>query len=267
MDRFKCLWFSDLHLARVFPWTFIKFIYSINKEKPSAVFLTGDISNGPFLITHLKMMAKFIECPIYFILGNHDYFFSSFEEQHIKIKALCKEYPNLIWLTNSDAVRLNDEVALIGTEGWYDAEMGNPKYLTATLDWILIKELREIKSTKDRVEYFRMLADKSADIIFEKLEKALEQDYKTVYILTHMPPFKEATRDEGTMLADFWLPYNVNLRLGKKIEEIMATRKKRNVVVLAGHTHHPEYIRVSRNIHCQVGASKLFKINSQKIFI
>lgn len=130
----KYLWYTDTHLDKVAPWTLARFISHIVNEKPKGVFLTGDISTGPLLCSHLKMMAKFIKCPIYFVLGNHDYHFIGFEKQHENIRKACKEYINLIWLTESDVINLHHEVALIGAEGWYDAQLGNPKYLKYTLD-------------------------------------------------------------------------------------------------------------------------------------
>jgi predicted N-formylglutamate amidohydrolase len=70
------------------------------------------------------------------------------------------------------------------------------------------------------------------------------------------------------LMEQFWLPYNTNLRLGKLIEHMMAGRKKRRLTVLCGHSHTPVYIRVSRNVDCQVGEPhNFFKINSQIIYI
>ena len=130
----KYLWFTDTHLDKVTPWSIGKFLAHLVKESPKGIFLTGDISSGPALPWHLKMMATVVKCPIYFVLGNHDYHFSSIEKTHHKIRELCKQYPNLIWMTDAGVVHLNDEVALIGTEGWYDADNGKPEYLQFTLD-------------------------------------------------------------------------------------------------------------------------------------
>jgi len=202
-------------------------------------------------------------------LGNHDYHFSSIEKTHDKIRKLCTKNPNLIWLTESDVVHLSDEVALIGAEGWYDAGIGKASYLTATPDWMLIEDLRKLPDMASRIEMFRALADRSCHVIADKLEKAWEQNYKTVYILTHFPPWKEATRDVGTFMEKFWLPYNVNLRLGQTIESVMKDRNKRYVTVLAGHTHTDCWIHVARNIECKVNHAKYYGSlrNEETIFI
>lgn len=265
----KYLWYTDTHLDKVAPWTLIRFIHHIVKQRPHGVFLTGDISTGPTLCFHLRLLAKYIKCPIYFVLGNHDYHFTDIETQHQKLKVMCNEVKNLIWLTDSPVIDLNHEVALIGTEGWYDAQLGNPDYLKWTLDWMLTKDFRQLPSMKERVDAFRALAEKSCHLLEDKLEKALAQDFKTVYILTHFPPWKEATRDEGTILEKYYLPYNVNLGLGQMIERVMLDRKKRNVTVLAGHTHCDAWIHVSRNIECKVNKAKYYGYlrNEEHIFI
>jgi Icc protein len=265
----KYLWYTDTHLDKLLPWTLFRFIRHIKKENPKGIFLTGDISNGIMTCFHLKLLAKFIKCPIYFVLGNHDYHLTSIAKQHEKIRALCKKYPNLIWMTESDVIDLHHEVGLIGVEGWYDAQLGNPKYLKATMDWFMTEEFRKLPNMEARIEAFRALADQSCHILEDKLEKALAQDFKTIYILTHFPPWKEATRDEGTFLEKYFLPYNVNMRLGQMIERVMADRKKRNVTVLAGHTHTDCWIHVSRNIECKVNKAKYYDSvrNEETIFI
>jgi predicted phosphohydrolase len=251
----KYLWYTDTHLDRVTPWKLFSFIRSIVREKPDGVFLTGDISNGLLLCHHLKLMAYFIKCPIYFVLGNHDYHFSNFDKQHNKLRELCKTYTNLVWLTDSDIIALNDEVALIGVEGWYDARLGNPKYLKFTLDWVLIEDFKKLSTMGQRIEAFQKLSQLSNEILSRKIKLAFDKGYKEIYILTHFPPWKEATRDEGTILEALYLSYNVNLSLGSTIE--LAVENNKNVEIFCGHSHHPEYIHVSRNIRCQVGAVAL----------
>jgi predicted phosphohydrolase len=265
----KYLWFTDTHLDKVTPLTLSRFILHILKENPKGIFLTGDISNGALTPFHLRMLATFIKCPIYFVLGNHDYHFSSIEKTHDKIRKLCQQYPNLIWITEAGVIHINDEVAIIGAEGWYDADNGKAGYLQFTFDWFLTEDFRKLPNMQARIDAWRNLADKSADDLSDKLEKAIDQGYKNVYVLTHFPPWKEATRDVGTIMEQFWLPYNVNLRLGRALEKVMQTHKKRSITVLAGHTHTDCWIHVSRNIECKVSKAKYYGTlrNDEHIFI
>lgn len=267
MTHLKYIWITDTHLDKVSSWKKRSFIKYLSHEKPKGIFLTGDISNGRQTVADLERLASQVACPIYFVLGNHDLHSSSIKNKHQEIRELCQKHSNLIWMTEAGVVHLNEEVAIIGTEGWYDAEEGRPEYLKLTFDWMLIDDFRQLPNMTERIKAWRHMADQSADDIADKLEKAIEQNYKTIYLLTHVPPWREATRDVGTLLERFWLPYNTNLRLGRAIEKVMSEHKKRSVTVLCGHTHCPEYIRVSRNISCQVGASGIITNNCVKIFV
>jgi predicted phosphohydrolase len=264
------MWYTDTHLDKVNPFTKWRFLSRLKKENPKGIFLTGDISNGLMTSLDLKMLAYYVKCPIYFILGNHDYHLSSIEETHSKIENVCSNHNNLIWMTaQKNPVPLNEEVCLIGTEGWYDAQLGNPNYLKYTTDWILIEDFRLLPTMSARIELFREMAQHSVRIMKEKLELALEQNFKTIYLLTHFPPWKEATRDVGTLLEKFWLPYNVNLTMGRSIETVMKNKSKRNVIVLAGHTHSDSWIHVSHNIECKVNSAKYYGFlrNEERLFI
>lgn len=265
----KYLWYTDTHLDKKTPWAKANFFRHLKKEDPTGIFLTGDISSGAMLTLDLTLLAKSVNCPIYFVLGNHDYWFSSFEETHDKVRKLCQKYTNLVWLTESDVIHLTPDVALIGAEGWYDVRIGDPKYLKPTFDWMLIKDFRKLSSWEKRVELFRQKSEESCHILVDKIEKCIEQKCKNIYLLTHVPPWKEATRDEGTFMEKIWLPYNVNLALGKAIEESMEDLKKRQLTVLCGHTHTQRNILVSRNVNCLVGDGNYvgFAKNSNIIYI
>lgn len=252
-EKQRLIWCTDLHLDKAMPWRKQAFLNSLTKEQPDGIILTGDISNGRNTCRDLEHIARAVSCNVFWIGGNHDYHGSSFEQTHANFRELCSKHSNLIWLTEAGIVPINDEVAIIGHEGWYDAEEGKPEYLQFTFDWFLIEDFRILPDMKARIKVWRKLAEKSAEQIVSSLELAIEQGYKTIYIATHCPPWKEATRDVGTFMEKFWLPYNANLHLGRAIEEVMQHHKKRHVIVLAGHTHTPLEIRVSRNIECRVG--------------
>ena len=188
---------------------------------------------------------------------------------HQKIRKLCQKQRNLVWLTDADTIALNPEVALIGAEGWYSANLGKPEYLRCTVDWFLTKDFRILPDMDARIAMFRDLATQSCDILADKLETALAQGFKRVYLLTHVPPWKEAIGDEGTWLQNYNLPYNVNLCLGQRIEEIMSRHKDQEVTVLAGHTHADCWVHVASNIECKVNRAKYYDFirNEERIFI
>lgn len=267
-EKFKILWQTDPHCNNLFPWQRLKYISKLKKEAANGLILSGDISNGVMLIHDLKMYAK-LGIPTYFCLGNHEYFWSSRKTIAQKVRQFCAEYPYMVWLEDQEEpIRLDEEIAIIGVGGWFDAKYGDIKWLNWKSDWWLIKEFRQLKSLEERVEYSRQLAKESTKTLKKRLLRALELDYKTIYIVTHFPPWLEATRDEGTIMEQFWLPYNTNIGMGKMIEEVMADYKKRNAFVLAGHIHQELFARISRNVQCQVGRGKYLGVpHSQKIYL
>lgn len=267
--KHKYLWYTDTHLDKISPWTKWKFIHNVAKEYSNGIFLTGDISNGINTCKDLARLANAVGCNIYFVLGNHDYHWSSIARTHDNIRKLCQKHHNLIWMTEAGVVHLSDEVCLIGTEGWYDAEEGKPEYLQFTFDRFFIDDFRHLSSMGDRVKIWRSLAEQSAHDVVDKIEKAIEQKYKTIYLLTHFPPWKEATRDVGTFMEKFWLPYNTNLRLGRAIETAMLEHKRRHITVFCGHIHTDAWIHVARNIECKVNRAKYYgePRNEEHIFI
>jgi len=266
----KFLWYTDTHLDMVFPWSKRQLITHINKENPSGIFITGDISNGKSTPKDLEYLASNIECPIYFVLGNHDFHFSSMKSIYDSIRELCVKHNNLIWMTESSPQYINNNTAVIGTEGWYDAMVGNPFYIRFTFDWFQIKEFLAMSSMKERIDGFRDLASKSCEIIEKQLLKVCHNnEVETIYLLTHFPCWIEATRDVGTLMEKFWLPYNTNLRLGKLIEKIMKEFPSKRLIVISGHTHEDCHVHITNNIECKVNKAKYLGAhrNEEYIFI
>lgn len=239
----------------------------LRDSEADGLFLTGDVSIGLFLEYDLRFIAKNFAGDVYFVLGNHDYHGRKMKTIHEMIRQVCKEHTNLHWMTDESVISLTDEVALIGTEGWYDASLGDPTLLRYTLDWILTHDFYVLGDMASRIKHWANLAMESAQTVRKKLDAALEC-HKTVYVLTHYPPWSDAAVVPGTSLSSFWLPYNTNAVMGQQIEESMIGRVDRNVVVLCGHTHVPCHLRVSESIECIVArASYLGKITKEETIL
>lgn len=265
MEKKKYIWLTDTHLNSK-PFATWRLARQINNENASGVFLTGDITDGTHIEHHLDSLAKNIDCDIFFVLGNHDYHGRTIDSVHADLRRLTERHRNLHWMPDTGVFKLNEEVSVIGSEGWYDAAFGDPWWIRFTFDWHRTFDFLKLQNMNERIEMFRLLAKRSAENIEESLVSALD-DSKIVYVLTHFPPWKEAIRDEGTFLERFWLPYNTNNILGKTIERVMSGRKKKRVVVLAGHTHTDCWISVSRNIECRVNKASYLSLTRSKEII
>ena len=265
----KIIWLTDTHVTFSFLWKKYALVRHIKNLEADAVFLTGDISNGLFIDYVLYYLATHIDIPIYFVLGNHDYYFKSFNDVHNDIRSLSKRYDNLFWLTENHPLKLKNDTCVIGTEGWYDSQLGDSEYMKFTIDWWLIEDFRKLKNMSERIESFRSIAKNSASNIENKLIQAFNEGYKEVYLLTHVPPFKEATRDEGTIMENFWLPYNTNSAMGRTIKNVMSNFPDKKLNILAGHTHTRVVVNLDHNIECRVNNANYFNVgfNNKEIIL
>lgn len=260
----KYLWFSDCH---IYYWQYLKLLNSIQGENAKGIFITGDESNGLTLSHFLHFIGKNLSIPVYFVLGNHSYWTSSFKKTEIKVSSIIEKYDHLHWLTKQEVMPLTDEIAIIGEEGWYDAAIGNRNYIKYTLDWLFIKDFRVLKSWDDRFDMFKELARVSAVNIQRKLLTAL-RTYDTIYLLSHFPPYEEAGRYNSIFNKKFWEPYNNNIILGKTINEVMKDYPNKNVKVLCGHSHSAATVNVSSNVECRVGRGSYLALqDDERLFL
>lgn len=154
-------------------------------------------------------------------------------------------------MTERGHVQLADSVALVGEEGWFDASLGKPELLRYTFEWFLVRDFLRMNGMNDRIEAWRTMARAAATSIEKKLNSAVEDNH-TVYVMTHFPPWKEATCAVGTWLQNYSLPYDTNVVMGAAIERVAANYPDKRIIVLAGHTHIPCRIQVKHNLECIV---------------
>ena len=121
----KCLWATDLHLNFISSDEFMVFIDKFMEKPSDAMIITGDISEGNSFHEYLALMAEAYKKPIYYVLGNHDYYKSSFAEvkEQVKLLDLSAKYKNLFYMDNNGIVKLTDKTCLVGYGGSKDADM------------------------------------------------------------------------------------------------------------------------------------------------
>lgn len=264
MKRF--LWATDLHLNFLNRYNIINFLLSIHRANVDGVFITGDISTGNKLVEHLSWMESIIKKPIYFTLGNHDFYESDIFSVKNSLKKLT--ISNLKYLTQNETnISLTKDIALIGHDGWYDSRWREPlTSLVFMWDWFFIKDFRSLVSNYDRMNLIRKLADEAAESISNKLKKALE-DHSTVYLLTHYPPWPEKHYLFGEIAEKFWSPYNSSKILANTLKSIMDDHPGKNLIILAGHVHVKRNEMITPNIQLRVGSGAHGKAMIEDILI
>lgn len=251
----RYIWLSDTHInMSLLPFLKRRFISRLNSVESDGLIITGDISNGVMLESHLRYLATHYDRPIYFVMGNHDYYWRHRDSVESDVKRLCRLHANLRWLSiEEDPISLGHGIALVGDEGWYDVSAGDPNLTKWCIDRFINLDYLSFANYGQQAAAWKERAHKSAKKLIAKLKSALEEN-DVVYVATHFPPWTEATKSKWQISRDYWLPYNTNVVLGQEIEKLMKNCDGK-VVVLAGHTHMACELSVTKNITCKVAAA------------
>lgn len=250
----KIAWLTDPHLNFASIQKAEALMAEVRQWEAGALVVTGDIGEAPDLEGWLGLMSATAGAPVYFVLGNHDYYRSSIAEVRGHVRELCAEVDGLVWLTESDPVALTETVGLIGHDCWGDARSGDYENTQVFLsDFMVIEDLR----LQDRAELERRLkalGDEAAQHFRRVLPAALER-FEHVVVATHVPPFVEAAWHEGNQSDDQWSPFFVCEAAGRVLREVMAEHPLRRMTVLCGHTHSAGDAWIAPNLHVRTGAA------------
>lgn len=231
----RLAWATDIHLNFVQPQEAVALCRRVRESGVEALLLGGDIAEAPTLAEWLALLDRELGLPVYFVLGNHDFYRGAIEDVR-KTAASLSQRSRLRWLGSVRHVPLTSKTGLIGHDGWADARLGDYENSTVVLsDFTLISDLRGL----DRGALRRRLGelgDEAADHFRRALPEALER-FEHVLVLTHVPPFKESCWYDGRISDDEWLPFFTCRAVGDVLIEAMRRRADRTMTVLCGHTH------------------------------
>jgi predicted phosphohydrolase len=245
-------WLTDIHLDTTIRSVRTALAETILAGKPQAILLTGDISNGEDLREHLLELRDLVGLPIYFVLGNHDYWGRRMGDVREEVKSLAPR--GLVWL-RTGPVELSPTVVLLGDDGWYDGRAGN--YYTSGFrmkDPSRIAEFHNLGKDSE-LALMQRLADESTERIARQAREAARK-YPKVVIATHVPPFVRACTYRGGPTSLSALPFYCNERMGQALVDVACDYPSTQFTVLAGHTHGEATYRPVPNLLCQVGEAE-----------
>lgn len=265
----KLAWLTDIHLNFLDDDARNKFYCDIIKTECDAVLITGDIAEAPSIKDILCEMENCIKKPIYFVLGNHDYYHGDVNGVRDEMNALTKMHENLFWLPASDIQLLNENTILLGQDGWADGRLGDYKNSRVSLnDSRMIADLfqQKILGKFALLEKMQQLADIDALQLKANLENAVNNKPKKIIVLTHIPPFKEACMHEGKISDDNWLPYFSSKVMGDVLINVASENPGIEFLILCGHTHSKALFRPLENMRVKAGASEYYQPVIQEVF-
>ncbi len=248
-------WTTDIHLDRLTERDYLEYKEYLQDLNPDCLIISGDIAEGEVVCRSLKDFNDSFDFPIYFVLGNHDFYFKGFAEVEENVRSLVKESENLHWLSETGIVRLDDETALIGVEGWGDARNG-----TLNLSEGSSRDVMSIADYKglNRAEIGELLKTKGeqyARLLRPVLLEAVKT-YQKVILVTHVPPFVEVCFDRSLRICgEFKLPFYTCKAIGDMLLEVMNENPLCRMTVLCGHTHEKADVKILENLRVRVKES------------
>jgi predicted phosphohydrolase len=240
----RAAWLSDIHLTDIAEDRALAFCEKVREHECDSVFLTGDISESPVLLQHLKLLDANIQKPIYFVLGNHDFWYSSVPHIYNTLPQAISGLNFVRWMTNLGPLRLDDGVCVVGHDGWYDCRAGdvrNSRFIMP--EWSKQQDYQGSRTIDDIIEKSQAMSNLSITHFKKVLPDAIAR-FDKIYILTHVPPFEETHYHGGVQGTPHYQPYFVNKILGELLRTAASLHPRKQFVVLAGHSHG----RVSKTI-------------------
>lgn len=264
----KFAWLTDIHLNFLDDDARQKFYRHIVKKEIDGVFITGDIAEAPSIKDIMCEMETHIKKPIYFVLGNHDYYRGDIDNVRDIMRQLTESHEQLFWLPAAGLQQLSKNTILIGQDGWADGRLGDYQNSRVSLnDSRMIADLfrQKIIGKYALLEKMQLLADADALQLKNDLENALKSNPKKIIILTHVPPFKEACLHEGKISDDNWLPFFSSKIIGDVITEVTLENPDIEFLVLCGHTHSGGLFHPLKNLLIKAGAAEYYQPGIQEV--
>lgn len=265
----RLTWLTDIHLDFITSTTDIAisnsnldvFSSMIMEEQPDACVITGDISRAPLLNEHLISLETRLNIPIYFVLGNHDFWGANIDDVRRNIVRLTQSSRNIRYLSLMNYVMLNDQTALIGHDGWYDALYGEPQHSNFVMnDWLLIGDFARAGAIVNRninlstiVRIARTQASIATQHIMSCINNVLvSRNPKKIIIATHVPPFIEPLQNSKGAITDM-LPWYASKILGNMLLSIAKINQNTQFEVICGHCHTGYEQQITKNIRIYSG--------------
>jgi Icc-related predicted phosphoesterase len=256
----KLIWISDIHLNFLNPENRKNFGELLGSSEGDAIVISGDIAESDSIIDIIENLEKDSGKPVYFVMGNHDFYGSS-------VKQTKKKVSHLNWLPKTDGIPIGKDTVLIGVDGWGDCRSGEFHNATIMMnDWIHIKELRAgyRKGMAALRRELQKLADEDAKDLEEKVNNAAKA-FKNIIIVSHVPPFEDMALYAGRKSSPGTLPFYCSQVLGDTILTIAIENPKVNFLWLSGHTHSRAEYKPCNNLTGRVAQASYFNPQIEEI--
>ncbi len=247
------LWLTDLHIDFKSNSALDDFLKKISLVESDGICITGDIGENGKSISFIKKLSKTTNIPIYFVLGNHDFYGFRIDEFQTEVHLTFINDSNIFYLNSYDHIPLSDCTAIIGIDNWYDLSKGD--FFAST---VTPKDFNEILTfsnlSKEKIfSFIQNYSHKLVDQLSKKLTNIFA-DFSKAILLTHVPPFREVCLYNNIVADENWAPFFAHGYLGDFLTTFMAKNPDKSLTVLSGHTHHVANYSPACNLNIKVGS-------------
>jgi 3',5'-cyclic AMP phosphodiesterase CpdA len=278
----RAAWLTDIHLNFVAKERVADLADGVRRLGIDSVLVGGDIGESPNFAPYLDELAGRIARPVYFVLGNHDFYRGSIPAVRDEARRLSRARRGITWLPDAEFVELTADTVLIGHDAWGDGRAADFLKSDVMLnDYWLIEELApgrgdgrgpaESIAFDDAASRQRLLlklnelGDEAAEHFTRVLPKAADR-CRHIIVLTHIPPFREACWYEGRPTDDNWAPHLACVAVGSVLRDFMRQRPDRKMTVLCGHTHGGGGAQILDNLVVLTGTATYGEPAVQRVF-
>lgn len=257
-------WITDPHLDHLpDEQALISFVKKLHARPSDGLLVTGDIAESNTIYDYLGILSGAYQRPVYFVLGNHDYYRGWIDSTRESVRRVCRAVPKgiLNWMPDAGPIMLDKQTAIVGHGGFYDGQEGEPGLQMQMSDFHLphgVHDLIQEISYGSRYLFdkLRELGNEGAESIAEQTRRARYEGAERVLILTHVPPFLEASYFRGKPSSDKAAPFYVNRCLGMALLELAHQFPTMQFEVFAGHTHGKREYWPTENMVVRVGSAR-----------
>jgi hypothetical protein len=244
------------HLDRATDGDRTRLLNELSSRDYDAAVICGDTGTATNVCDLLESIAAACHPRVvYFVLGNHDFYFAAMSQTYDRVARLSRSVPNLRHLHHSGPISLDRDTALVGHHGWPDARCGwRRNTVVRSADHWKIPDFQKL-SRDQRYRKMEHLGRQSAGAIRTDLLSALRY-HRRVVIATHIPAFPSSALYDGKPCGPCHQPHFVNLSVGSMLIGIARKNHGKRLTVLSGHTHHAKTDPILKNLHSYVGGAR-----------
>lgn len=247
----------------------------IKESNPEGLILTGDISLSSMLEDHLVALETRLNIPIYFVLGNHDFWFGGFEETRKIATRVSTSSSFLKYMSYIPYLSISPTTIVVGHDGWYDALYGILNSDVMMNDWSHISDFSGVvtqEGPQTKVDMNAVLsisraqAHTAATRLMNSIKNGIRQQKPNqVVVLTHVPPFVELQKNLRAGISS--VPWYTSKMMGDMLLSAAQAYPNVNFEVFCGHTHTRTDVQVAKNMFCHVGGAEYGNPGIQGSFV